>query len=226
MFYTGKSLYEYLTEIAQDTGGMLISFPQMIGGRSIEHMGEMFKALPFTSDWETDESTFVYIYTYKPSEHLGNGEFEDDGMDLQTEQVRTLLSDDGYQIPAFGVTYGKQNQAYFKNITLNTTNPAVTDASIKATIAIAAKGSDGARETSLFGQDIYRIKTSYSYQCQFDMMGCMQVMPLMYFQLNNVPFWRGGYIIYNVKHSITAGDITTHVTGQKLNKYAIPLTEK
>ena len=225
MFYTGKSLYEYLTEIAQDTGGMLISFPQMIGGRSIQHMGEMFKAIPFVGDWETDESTFVFIYTYKPSEHLGNGEYEDDGMDLQTEQVRSLLSDDGYQIPAFGVTYGKQNQAYFKNITLNTTNPAVTDASIKATIAIAAKGSDGARETSLFGQDIYRIKTSYSYQCEFDMMGCMQVMPLMYFQLNNVPFWRGGYIIYNVKHSITAGEITTHVTGQKLNKYAIPLTE-
>lgn len=225
MFYTGKSLYEYLTEIAQDTGGMLISFPQRIGGVSTQHMGEMFKAIPFVGDWETDESTFVYIYTYKPSEHLGNGEYEDDGMDLQTEQVRTLLSDKGYQIPAFGVTYGKQNQAYFKNITLNTTNPAVTDASIKATIAIASKGSEGARETSLFGQDLYRIKTSYSYQCEFDMMGCMQVMPLMYFQLNNVPFWRGGYIIYNVKHSITAGDITTHVIGQKLNKYAIPLTE-
>lgn len=224
MVYMGKSLIEYLTDIAQSVGGLLISFPQRIGGQSLGRMSEMFRALPFTSDWETDESSFVFIYSYKPSEHLGNGEYDDDGMDLECKQIKDLLADEGYQIPAFGVTYGKQNQSYFKNITLNTNTPAVTEASITATMAIAAKGSEGQRETSLFGQDLYRIKTSYSYQCDFDMMGCMQVVPLMYFQLNNVPFWRGGYIIYSVKHSLTAGDMTTHVTGQRLNRYAIPLT--
>ena len=225
MGYVGKSLYEYLTEIAQNTGGMLIAFPQRIGGRTTDYLSDMFKAYPFNSDWETDESSFVFIYSYKPSEHLGNDVYEDDGMDLSTEQVRSLLGDKGYSIPAFGVSYAKQNQAYFKNITLNTNTPAVTEASITATMAIAAKGAEGARETSIFGQDLYKVKTSYSYQCEFDMMGCIQVMPLMYFQLNNVPFWRGGYIIYNVTHEITAGDMTTHVKGQRLNKYSIPLTE-
>lgn len=225
MGYIGKSLYEYLTEIAQNTGGMLIAFPQKIGGQTKDSLSDMFRALPFSSDWETDESSFVFIYTYKPSEHLGNDEYSDDGLDLETEEVKTLMSDDGYDIPAFGVTYAKQNQAYFKNITLNTSSPAVTEASITATMAIASKGAEGARETSLFGQDLYRVKTSYSYQCEFDMMGCVQVMPLMYFQLNNVPFWRGGYIIYGVTHQITAGDMTTHVVGQRLNKYSIPLTD-
>lgn len=225
MLYMGKSVYEYLTSTAEHTGGILIAFPQMIGGISADYLSDMFKALPFNSDWDTDRSSFVFLYTYKPSEHLGNDEYDDDGFDLDNEQVTSLLADDGYDIPAFGVTYAKQNQSFFKNITLNTSSPAVTEASITATLAIAAKGSEGVRETSLFGQDLYRIKTSYSYKCEFDMMGCIQVMPLMYFQLNNVPFWRGGYQILKVTHEIKAGDMTTHVVGQRINKYSIPLTD-
>lgn len=225
MKYTGRSLYQYLCDIAQNSGGMLMAFPQKIGGQSLDALSDMFRAYSFNEDWNTDESTYVFLYNYKPSEHLGDTQYGDDGMDLETEQVKSLLADKGYQIPAFGVTYAKQNQSYFKNLTLNTNSPAVTEVSAIATMNIASKGAEGARETSLFGQDIYRIKSSYSYQCEFDMMGCMQVVPLMYFQLNNVPFWRGGYIIYKVTHSITPGDMTTHVAGQRLNKYAIPLTD-
>ena len=224
MSYNGRSLYEYIADVAQHTGGILFAFPQRIGGRSKEYLADMFQAKPFNSNWETDESTYVFMYTYKPSEHLGNGEFMDDGFDIPTEQTKTLMGDNGFTIPAFGVSYAKQNQSYFKNLTLNTSNPAITEASIKATMAIAAKGGEGIRETSLFGQDLYRVKTNYAYQCEFDMMGCMGVMPLMYFQLNNVPFWRGAYTILKVSHDIKAGDMTTHVVGQRVNKYSIPLT--
>ena len=225
MKYTGRSLYQYLGDIAQSAGGTLMAFPQKIGGVSTNHMAEIFDVYSYNSNWATNETSYVFIYTYKNSEHQGNGQYADDGMDLETEQIKTLLSDEGYQIPAFGVTYAKQNQSLFKNITLNTNSPAVTEVSIQSTMNIAAKGGDGQRETSLFGQDIYRIKSSYAYQCEFDMMGCMQIVPLMYFQLNNVPFWRGGYVIFKVNHSIRAGDVTTHVMGQRLNKYAIPLTD-
>ena len=224
MGYYGRSMYEFLTEVAQHVGGTLFSFPLRIGGRSTNNLGDMFKAMSFVSDWDTDESTFVFMYSYQPSEHLGNGEFEDDGFDIPTEQTRTFMSDNGYDIPAFGVSYAKQNQSFFKNLTLNTSSPAVTEASITATMAIAAKGSEGVRDTSLFGQDIYRVKTNYAYQCEIDMMGCAQVVPLMYFQLNNVPFWRGAYVILKVSHDIKAGEMTTHIVGQRVNKYSIPLT--
>ncbi len=224
MGYYGRSMYEFLTEVAQHVGGTLFAFPQRIGGRSINNLGDMFKAMNFLSDWDTDESTFVFMYSYQPSEHLGNGEFEDDGFDIPTEQVKTFMSDNGYAVPAFGVSYAKQNQSFFKSLTLNTSSPAVTEASITATMAIAAKGSEGVRDTSLFGQDLYRVKTNYAYQCEIDMMGCVQVVPLMYFQLNNVPFWRGAYVILKVSHDIRAGDMTTHIVGQRVNKYSIPLT--
>jgi hypothetical protein len=47
-------------------------------------------------------------------------------------------------------------------------------------------------------------------------------MPLMYFQLNNIPMFRGLYLIISVKHSIRAGDITTIFTGVRVSKYSLP----
>ena len=221
--YKNKSLYEFLAEIAQNCGGILLALPQKIGGCNEQYMADMFRAMPYASDWETDSSSFIFLYTYKESEHLGNDQYKDDGFDLTAEQVISSLSDTGYDIPAFGVSYAKQNQAYFKNIRLSTENSIMTEEAIQATMDIASQGSSGPRLTTAFGQDLYRVRTSYAYQCEFDMMGDVQIMPLMYFQLNNIPFWRGAYHIIKVSHKITDGDMVTHVTGIRANKNALPM---
>lgn len=226
--YNNASVYEYLARIAQDTGGILMAFPQTIGGIDAESMANMFKAMPYFSNWDTDSSTFVYVYHYKPSEHLGIGQYADDGFQLESDEAEFIFSNNngnGKKVPGFGVTFAKQNQSYFSNLSLNTENAAVTEASIAATGYIAAKGSTLPQSTTLFGQDLYKVRTSYSYQCEFDMMGNMQVMPLMYFQLNNIPFWNGAYMIYKVSHNITPGNVTTHVAGFRINKYSLPLTD-
>jgi len=225
MAYNGKSVYDFLYETAVHVGGMLYAFPQRIGEYTDDYIASMFVPMPFNSDWETDSSSFVFIYNYRQSEHMGTDQYQDDGFQLNTEQATEILGGNGYMIPAFGVSYGKQNQAFFKNISLNTTEHSVTEASLNATLAIASRGSAGARESSLFGQDLYRVKTSYSYTCEFDMMGCVQIMPLMYFQLNNVPFWRGAYIVTKVSHQISQGDMVTHVAGVRINKNALPMTD-
>lgn len=221
------SVFEYLAKIAQDTGGVLMSFPQKIGQQNSETLKNMFKAIPYLSnEWRNDSSSFVYVYKYKPSEHMENGQFADDGINLMSQEAEEIFGDDnGYEVPAFGVTFAKQNQSFFKNLSLSTENTQVTEASISATGNIAAKGSSSPRESTLFGQDLYRVQTSYSYQCEFDMMGNIQVMPLMIFQLNNVPFWRGAYMIYKVTHNITQGDMTTHVCGMRINRYALPMAD-
>lgn len=222
--FTNMSVYEVLAEIAQDSGGMLIAFPQMIGGQSAENVADMFVAYPYNSHWVTDSSCFCFLYTYEPSRYLENPDFANDGIDFTAEQY-DFLNDDGLVIPAFGVSYGKQNQAYFKNLTLNTETPNITNYSIASTMHIASKAGDGERETEMFGQDMYKVRATYAYTCEFDMMGCMMVFPMMYFQLNNVPLWRGAYIIYKVTHQITAGDMTTHVVGVRINKNALPMVE-
>ena len=54
------------------------------------------------------------------------------------------------------------------------------------------------------------------------MMGCANIFPFMYFQLNNVPMFKGAYIITDVKHSIAPGDMKTKFTGVRVSKNQIP----
>lgn len=102
---------------------------------------------------------------------------------------------------------------------------AVTEASISAAMNIAAKSSEGTRELALYGQDLYRVYSNYAYNCSVETMGNMQIMPMMYFQLNNIPFWKGGYQIIKVNHSIVPGNITTTFEGVRINRHAIPMAD-
>lgn len=234
MGYHGKSVYNFLSEVAQDCGGMLLAIPQKFGSYDKKSVIDAFRAYPLYENWDTDESSFVFMYTYKPSEHLGDMDTrnedmngynrEGDGLNLTDDEYMGLVtSDDGYTIPAFGVTYAKQNQSMFKNIRLNTVDAGVTEAGLAATFNIASKASEGPRETMLYGQDLYRIYSQYSYKCSVEMMGNVQIMPLMYFQLNNVPLWKGGYQILKVNHEISAGDFRTTFEGVRINRNSIPM---
>lgn len=236
MIYTGKTLYDFITSVAQDSGGMLLALPQKFGLYNSSRVSEMFTPMGLYSDWDDDSSTFVFMYTYKPSEHLGDDETgkydmngwsrDGDGINLTNDEiVGKVFGDKGYEIPAFGVTYAKQNQSIFKNIRLNTESNGATEAGLAATFNIASKNSEGPRETTLYGQDLYRIFTQYSYKCSAECMGNMQIAPLMYFQLNNIPLWKGGYQILKVTHDIVAGNITTNFEGVRINRYAIPFTD-
>jgi hypothetical protein len=57
------------------------------------------------------------------------------------------------------------------------------------------------------------------------MMGNAQIQPLMYFQLMNVPMFRGTYMIIKVEHNITQGNMTTVFTGMKMSKVQLPYTQ-
>ena len=237
MGYFNKTLYEYLAEIAQDsTGGqgMLLALPQRFGLMS-GATADMFRPIPVCDDWDEDTSSFVFIYNYRPSEKLGdkdtnmdmNGWSPDgDGFDLTDDEiVGNIMGGEGYKIPAFGVTYAKQNQSYFKNITLNSEVQGTTEVGLRATFDIAAKASQQPRESTLYGQDLYKVYANYAYECTVESLGNMQIFPLMYFQLNNVPLWRGAYMIKKVSHNIAAGNITTTFTGIRQNRYAIPFAD-
>ena len=233
MHYNGRSVYQFISEVAQDCGAVLYAMPQKFGIEKKNDVGNMFRPISINSNWDSDNSAFVFMYSYKPSEHLGDSSDMDmngwapegDGVDLTNEEIRGKFIDSGYSIPAFGVTFAKQNQSIFKNITLNTDSAGVTDVSIATTMNIASKSSESPRQTTIFGQDLYRVYSQYSYKCGVETMGNMQIMPLMYFQLNNVPMWKGAYMIQKVSHSITAGDIRTSFEGVRLNKYAIPMAD-
>lgn len=239
--YQGKSFYDFLSLICQKNQMMLLSLPMENEFTDPEGIKDMFDVKSYSKMDTRDTSCFVCLYSNKPSEHL-EVEYDDeeylyssDGFNIANSRGEVLEADlklmpqltdvdvDGYRIPAFGVTYGKQNQSIFKKVTVNMQNPQVTEASIAATQFIASKGNEGGFKTALYGQDLYRIYSNYSYTCSVDMMGNAQIMPLTYFQLNNIPLFRGSYMIINIEHSITAGDMSTKFTGVRMSRYDTPL---
>lgn len=238
MSYTSRSVYEFLTDVAQDCGAILLAVPQRFMYDTASNIKTVFTPIPVCEPWDDDTFTYMFLYNYKPSEHLGDVDTSDidmngwspngDGFSLTNEEICGALFDvneHGYSVPAFGVTFAKQNQSYFKNISLTTKQHGITEAGLNATFQIASKSSEEPRETTLYGQDIYKIYSNNSYECMVEMMGNMQIFPPMYFQLNNIPMWKGAYMIKKVTHTIKPGDATTTFVGVRQNKYLIPMVE-
>lgn len=236
----GVSVYEFMSEICQFCQLTFLALPQRFDVSSPKYMENMFTPHLY-KDLETTENDGCYIglYSYRPSQQLDiEGDmyaYKNDGFDIKDENGNVLpsalknleINNKGNftAIPAFGVTYAKQNQSLFKRVSLTTSNQQTTEQSIFATMDVSSKGNEGPRESTLFGQDLYRVFSSYAYQCTVEMMGDIQIMPLMYFQLNNVSMWHGAYMIISVEHTITAGDMTTKFTGVRVSKKSVPLVD-
>ena len=240
--YNILSVHQFLSENCEKMGVYFKSLPLMYGldPNDKGKIEKMFDAIPFSKytsgNGMSDGQTYICMYTYKPSEHLdirddaGQYDYTDDSFDIadingeQSNILPAALSEVGKNmIPSFGVTYAVQNQSYFKSINVSMNNPMQTEASIATTMMLASKSGDGPREMTMYGQDLYRIYSNYSYTCDVEMIGNSQIVPMMYFQLNNIPMFRGAYMITKVEHNIRAGDMTTKFTGVRQNKNATPL---
>ena len=200
-----------------------------------DSMNELFKPLPYNSiDWSTvnRHPSFVVVYPYEPSKHLNvaNSEYNDDSFMLNDENetpiaIRSRNGDGTYCIPAFGVTYGRQYQSYFKNVDIGTQTPVATQQSIKAKHYILKDANGAKNNVGAVAQDLYDIYSTQSYTCNVTMMGCAWIQPMMYFVLLNVPMFRGSYLIMKVKHSLRPGDMVTTFTGCRMASVSNPLVE-
>lgn len=240
------SVYRCLAGMCQKNGMTLMALPSMFGltfSEDGENLADMFRPIPFNDAkrMNSHNSVYVALYTYKPSEFLniesdsGEYAYQNDGCDIADSRGNILSPvpasfSDGDEksmlVPAFGVTFAKQNQSYFKNIQLSMNDHQQTAPAMQATLSIAAQGSKSPRTALIFGQDLYNVYSNYSYSCTVDMMGNAQVLPLMYFQLNNIPMWKGLYMIVNVTHTINGnGQMNTQFKGVRINKYTMPIVE-
>ena len=129
-------------------------------------------------------------------------------------------------VPAFGVTFARQNQTYFKRISINSEDSRATDYGIFNTLELSKLGGKGfTDEPFAVGQDIFSIFSNRSYTCTVEMMGCTNIMPMMYFQLNNIPMFKGAYMITKVSHNITPGNMSTTFTGVRVNRNQLPFNK-
>lgn len=133
----------------------------------------------------------------------------------------------GYNVPSFGVAFSTQNQSYFTDIKLNMDNPMNTDVSINALTDAISKGKDDEHKRAFVGQDLFNTFCNLSYTAQLRMMGDAQIQPMMYFQLLNLPMWRGTYMTYKVTHVMNENNhMFTEFQGIKLSRRANPWPSK
>lgn len=206
-----------------------------------ENMEKMFDPSPYTDTWEINtHPNFIALFPNEPSSSLdGSTHYNNDSFMINDPSTtnwpealksRNSGDSDGYSIPAFGVSYGRQYQSYFKDISISMDNPTVTEQSIKAQFAISCNAIDGENtgdrsQAVTYGEDLYPIYSNNSYTCNVTMMGCAWVQPLMYFVLNNVPMFRGTYLIEKVTHHVEPGNMTTNFMGVRMSNVSTRLVK-
>jgi hypothetical protein len=210
-----------------------------------ENMEKMFDCIPYTEHWDVKRHpNFIVNYAYEASSHLDleGSDYENDSFMLNMPEgngnkwpealkSRGWGETEGFTLPAFGVSYGKMYQSYFKDVSISMDSPTVTEQSIKAQFAIASlhnetKNKEDDTTQYYYGQDLYAIYSNNSYTCEVTMMGCAWVQPLMLFVLNNVPMFRGTYQIINVTHHIEQGDMVTKFKGVRMANVTTRLVEQ
>lgn len=224
------------------------------GSKGEQNLADMFTPFPYEQSVKQSPlsgPSYVCFYPHQPSKHLDipNSNYKNDGFSICDDMsdnrnfedisgtanflgptaIPDLYSenegDENLIIPAFGVEYGNQNQNIFKNINVNMDNPMVTEHSVAAQFNLAQGKQTEQRQLSFEGQNLFDVYSNHSYTCNVEMMGCSQIQPLMYFQLNNIPMFRGAYQIINVEHDITPGNMTTSFKGVRINKNKIPMVK-
>lgn len=234
----GTTLLSFLSEMYSENKCSFLCVQNFMDLSEESNMERVFQPVSFM-DMDPPKVTpnFIVMYPYEASSHLdlGSGsEFEDDSFSISSgpsasnkfpEPLRSP-EDCGYNIPAFGVSYGKMYQSYFKDISISMENPMVTDQSIKAQFEIASMNNKNQKNTGntgsssrsmiIMGQDLFTVYSNQSFTCEIEMMGDAWIQPLMYFELLNIPMFKGTYLIEKVSHHIEAGNMTTHITGVRM----------
>lgn len=234
------SLYQFMADLCQKNKLLFITLPVYNNYYDSTTIKDIFSVHPKYDETKRIGNTYICMYAYEPS-HVVNdddigGEFSNDGLLLNKNNsisllesaeaiqfTQTSVEDMNITVPAFGVTYARQNQSYFKSIEISMDTPNITDYGILNLLEISKLGGRGfTDEPFAIGQDIFSIYSNRSYSCTVEMMGCMNIMPMMYFQLNNVPMFEGAYMIVKVSHNVVPGNTTTKFTGIRINKNQIP----
>ena len=142
---------------------------------------------------------------------------------LSDSQDELISSRYAYYMPCFGIAVNRGNNYIFKGINVSMDSPKITAVAAQTYSDILDKtGKDATKRIFFHGQDIFQIYQQYAYSCEVEMLGCTQIQPLMYFQLLNIPMWRGTYMIYKVSHTMQPGNMTTKFVGVKMSRYQAP----
>jgi hypothetical protein len=170
------------------------------------------------------------MYIGQTSTHLSinNSENVNDGINLGDDgdnSLKDLTKPEGSRpIPAFEVNYGTQNQNFFKDLKLDQREFVETQESLELIDKISTSGDKNV--ASFASQNLFNVYQTRSYSAEVTALGMPLIQPMMYFQLNNVPMFRGAYVIISTSHSIKPNHMTTTFKGVRVKKENTPINKQ
>lgn len=231
------SFFDVANKVLSDNNFNFIPLPTFVNFNNPDELANIFEPYPWNDQVVTGPS-FVCVYAGQSSTNLDlgvNSNYLDDGIFIVVDKNGSLIADTApddligkpslspYEtnLPVFTVNYGQQNQNYFKDVKLDQSEFSETAESLEI-IDDISQGGDKMNRV-MVGQNLFNTYQKRSYSCQVEMLGCALIQPMMYFQLNNIPMFRGLYLIINVSHSIKPNGMTTTFKGVRVKKTKTPL---
>ena len=222
------SVYFFMSKILRDSNFLLQILPTYLNYKDANEVSNMFKPVTTLSNNTSSGPTYCCIYVGGASQALDIGEkstyaFANDGFSLDSPPS-DMTNEGGNSLVGFRVGFGAENQTIFKNVSLNQQEHKETGEYFKALSELVDKR--GGTQKVYQGTDLLKLFKTRSYTCKVDALGCMNIQPLMYFNLENVPFFNGAYLITSVNHSISPNHMTTNFQGVRQSKFISKANEE
>lgn len=237
-----QSFFDVVNKILSDNNFNFFTLPTFINFNNIDELQKVFTPYSYNDPitFSGTGPSFVCCYVGQTSINLDlgvNSVYPDDGLSIYKHNGQLVIPDEASEfnqtipedsldslVPIFAVNYGQQNQNYFKNVRLDQREFTETMESLQ-TIEDISQGGDKSKAT-YNGNNLFNIYKTRSYSAEVEMLGAPMIQPMMYFQLNNIPMFRGAYLIYKVNHSIKPHSMVTTFKGNRVKKTKTPLVDK
>jgi len=220
-----QSFYDVVSRLLSDNYFNFIPLPNYINYKTIGGLKDAFRPFSYLDDSleisHENGPSFVCVYSGQKSIHLDMGEdgkYPSDGVNMDDPDNKFGSA------PIFAVNYGQENQNYFKDVSLDQEEFSETQESLKILDDISMRGSEINRST--IGQNLFNIYNTRSYSCEVEMLGDAMIQPMMYFQLNNIPMFKGAYLIIKVSHSIKPNHMSTRFKGVRIKSTKTKLIDE
>jgi hypothetical protein len=227
------SVYFFMSKLLRDSNFLFQILPTYINYKSRVEVAKIFKPQTTLEGSESQGPIFCCIYIGGASQALdikerNNNFFSNDGYSFsnpndpnsKNDAPPDILNNGENSLVAFRVAFGAQNQTIFKNVSLSQQEHRETGEYFKALSDLVDKR--GGTQKTYVGTDLLRLFKTRSYSCKVESLGCMNIQPLMYFDLQNVPFFNGAYLITSVSHNISPNHMTTNFEGLRQSKFIAP----
>jgi len=233
-----QSLYESITGVLSKNNFNFLPLPGYISysEKDDSALVDMFRAFdgPLTNIGANPKFVCMFIGGSSrsldiPRSYCGiNGtdfEYKNDSFDINepTTYPEDFNNAKTGGITAFKVRYGQETQNHFSKLELDQAEFRETQDSLLVIDALVNPNS-GSDPTQIGkGNNLYDVNLTRGYTCKVESLGNMQIQPTMFFKLENVPMFRGTYLITDVSHSITPHNVKTTITATRQPIITVPI---